>query len=581
MGRREQPQPTQHVLSEEVVDALLRKLRARGSETLVASDYDALLGVVETWAHLTELADKESASIEEIRRVLGLGRPRRRGATTKADPPGAQGSDTDQSTGEAAQAPGAPTATSPSERQRNDHGRRKPEAFGKLAQVHHAHHLLHSGDACPECLRGRVYKYRPSSFTTISGRSPLVATRHTVDSLQCNLCKAVFKAPLPVELEADGVSGLTLYTYSAVAIVGIYRFFSGQPMHRQESLQSVLGVPVPDASIWDMCERLAEAVRPIRDVLLARSADALVFFGDDTGATVLSERSKVIKNRRTGEDVVRTGCHTTCVIALTADDHAVTLFSTGIHHTGEVMDLVLAERAASSPAPVFMGDCIASNTVSVTPVLYAGCNAHAVRRFKALCERYPEQTAYALERYRKIYEAEAACVEGGKSAQERCDYHREHSRPLLREICEHGEDLFEQRLVGPNSDLGEAYTFVIDNERRLSAFARQPHAPLDNNRCERELRICVRLRESGRFFRNAIGAGVADAVLTNGGTAQAARVNLFDYFVAVQRHAADVREHPEEWVPWRYEARLAQITGPPADALPTGPPAHDASAAAE
>jgi len=86
------------------------------------------------------------------------------------------------------------------------------------------------------------------------------------------------------------------------------------------------------------------------------------------------------------------------------------------------------------------------------------------------------------------------------------------------------------------------------------------------------------LRESARFFRffrNAIGAGVADAVLTVGATAQAAHVNLFDYFVAAQRHAADVREHPEQWVPWQ----LAQLTGPPADATECGPPA-DAGLAA-
>jgi hypothetical protein len=93
---------------------------------------------------------------------------------------------------------------------------------------------LFAGDCCPEYQCGRVYKYRPSEFTTVSGQSPLVVTRHTVEALQCNLCKAVFKAPLPEVLEADGIQERTLYSYSAIAIVCTYRFFAGMPMHRQE-----------------------------------------------------------------------------------------------------------------------------------------------------------------------------------------------------------------------------------------------------------------------------------------------------------------------------------------------------------
>jgi len=566
------------VLSEQAVDALLDKLRSRGQQTFTTEDYDALLGVVETWAHLAEVAATKSASIREIRRLLGLAEPRRRGSKSSGDESSetlgeAETTEKPDEDGdeETVESGSSPEPKAPKEKpNRHDHGRRNADAFGELVHAHHEHTSLSSGDHCPDCMRGRVYKYRPSVFTTVSGRSPLVATRHTVDSLQCNLCKAVFKAPLPEALEADGVSGRTLYSYSAVAMVCIYRCFGGLPMHRQENLQRALGVPVPDASIWDMCERQADVLRPIRRHLLSRGANAKLFHGDDTGATILDTRTQVHPNRRTGKPVVRTGCHTTCVIAVSDDDHAAVLFFTGIQHTGEVMDLILANRDATLPPPIFMGDCIASNTVSSAVVLYAACNAHAVRRFKELTESYPEHTNYVLERYRSIFEHDDVCKEEGFTPEERRDYHQEHSRPLLREITEYGEDLFEARAVEPNSDLGGAFEYVISNERRLSAFARHPHAPLDNNWCERTIRICVRLRETSHSFRNAIGAGVADVILTVGGTAMASGINLFHYFVAAQRHADDVRANPQEWVPWRYQARLAHLTGsdPPA----TGPP---------
>jgi len=545
------------VLSEQATDALLAKLRSKGAQPLQEEDFEHLAGIVETFAHVCEVSAGTNASITEVQRILGVARSRKRADAERAATSSA-GAAASPAPSEAS-SDGKAKDKASSGQQRNKHGRRKPEDFEKLEEQTHTHTTLAAGDDCPECFRGQLYKYRPAVFTTISGRSPLVATRHTQETLQCNLCKTVFKAPLPEALQADGVSGQTLYSHSAVSMVSIYRFFAGMPMHRQQSIQEALGVPIPDASIWDLCERLADVLRPVRHHLHELAANALRFYGDDTGAQVLSKTVEVRPNRRTGEQVVRTGCHTTCVIAVTADNRAVTLFLTGIHHTGEVMDLVLAERDAKLPPPVFMGDCIASNTVTAAVVFYAGCNAHAVRRFKALADKYPEHANYVLERYKAIYEAEEHCVSGALSSEQRQAHHRKHSLPLLREICDYGNDLMERRLVEPNSDLGAAFNYVIDNERRLSAFARHLNAPLDNNRCERELRTCVRLRETGRFFRNAITAGVADIILTTGATAQAARVNLFDYFSAAQRHAADVRAHPEEWVPWRYAQRVATL----------------------
>jgi hypothetical protein len=404
-----------------------------------------------------------------------------------------------------------------------------------------------------------VYKYRPDEFTVVSGQAPLIATRHVVEALHCNLCKSVFKAPLPEPLLADGVEERPLYTYSAVAMVVFFRFFAGVPMHRQDRLQRALGVPVPDASIWDMCERFANLARSIVRVLFALAADAPLFLGDDTGATILDTRSKVKKNRKTGENERRTGCHTTCVIAVTPEGQTITLFTTGIHHTGEVMDLVVGEREPSLPPPVFMGDCAASNTVTTAVVIYAGCNAHAVRRFKALVERYPEEASFVLERYGKIYEHEANCRAQGLVGEARRDYHEAHSRPLLREICEHGEDLLEQRKMEPNGDLAAAYGYVIDHERKLSAFTRHAHAPLDNNQCERQLKLAIQLRDTARFFRNPVGAGVADAILTLGATALNAGENLPDYFTAILRHAVDVRRSPERWLPWRYKERVGEL----------------------
>ncbi len=534
------------------MDALLAKLQA--DEPITTPERRQLAGIVQSFAHIVELV--AAGQTARIAPLLGMRGPRREGMDSASEEPSTSPTSVADDA-PTVHAPETKTSSAPEPRTlaRDEHGRRAAAGFERLQTAHHQHTLLHPGESCPSCRAGRVYKYRPDEFTTVSGQAPLVATRHTVDTLRCNSCLAVFKAPIPESWTDDGVEERTLYTHSAVAMVVYYRFFAGVPMHRQDRLQRALGVPVPDASIWDMCERFADVATHVVRVLSRLASDAPLFYGDDTGATILDTRSKVKKRRGSDKEDRRTGCHTTCVIAVTADDHAISLFNTGIHHTGEVMDALVEDRQDGLHPPLFMGDCVSSNVITTAVVIYAGCNAHAVRRFKALADRYPEQAGAVLEHYGAIYANEDHCRASGLVGEARRDYHEQHSRPHLRTICELGEDLIEARKMEPNSDLAAAFSYVRENERRLSAFTRHPGAPLDNNRCERELKLCIQLRDTARFFRNTIGSGVADSILTLGATASAAGVNLPEYFATLLRNRADVRAHPEDWLPWRYRER--------------------------
>ncbi|EQD60245.1 transposase IS66, partial [mine drainage metagenome] len=48
-------------------------------------------------------------------------------------------------------------------------------------------------------------------------------------------------------------------------------------------------------------------------------------------------------------------------------------------------------------------------------------------------------------------------------------------------------------------------------------------------------------------------------------TAELAGVDVFDYLVALSRHASDAAERPGQWLPWNYRESLASLSrGPPA-----------------
>ena len=565
------PQTPVKKLTAAQVNAILAKLE--GKSELADEDYALLADIVRTWAHLVKRAQHGLLGRRELNRILGLLAKRRASggtgntgsANNTGTPSNPAGSDTGSQGGETAGAAPAALLEKAKQVNRDPHGRRDQDDFVGLRQQHHPHVDLAVGCICPDCGRGKLYEDEPSVFTSIAGQPLLAGTTHVVERLRCNLCKQVFVAPLTPDLERDGVSGLRLYSYSAVTVVSAYRYFGGMPLFRQETLQAAMGTTVPDSSMADLCERMADAARPVERYLrlLARSASG--FFGDDTGALILESRVAIRQERSTGRLVERTGCHTTCVIAVTDGGRRIAIFRTGIQHTGELMDEILTGRDPSLAVPFFMGDCHICNTVTVCRVLYAGCNAHAVRRFKELEERYPEEAGFARERYRAIFANEDQCQAEGLSPEQRLAFHREHSKPLFDEICEHGEALLEAHTLEPNSDLGEAYGFVINNRVRLSAFLRHPGAPLENNIAERQLRVPVRLRDNAPFFVTGIGSKIADTVWTVGATALASDINLFDYFTALLRHAADVRAHPELWVPWLYAQRSQELdeTGPP------------------
>jgi hypothetical protein len=68
------------------------------------------------------------------------------------------------------------------------HGRHPAAAFRGANQVAVAHSMLHPGDTCPECGRGRVYHQKePATLVRFVGHAPLEATVFEMERLRC-LC---------------------------------------------------------------------------------------------------------------------------------------------------------------------------------------------------------------------------------------------------------------------------------------------------------------------------------------------------------------------------------------------------------
>ena len=419
----------------------------------------------------------------------------------------------------------------------------------------HAMEGLKKGDRCPECERGTLYKYAPASFIRFSGQAPLKCTQHLFERLRCNTCGAYFTAEASEEVKQDGEPGQQ-YGYSARAIIGIQKYFGGAPLYRQQTLGQLLGTPLSASSAFDQCECVANAVQPVVRCLIQLSAEASHFHLDDTTNRILNQSPIEKPDRRTGKPKTRSGIFTSGVIATLADGHRALLFQTNIGHAGQWLDEILKGRPPTAPPPIVMCDALSRNVPSVLPHYELSlCNAHARRAFVDLLDDHPDKLPWVLEEYGKIWDHDDHCRDQQFSQVERLAYHRQHSLPVMERLREWGQQQLQGE-VEANSALGKAISYFDNHYQGLTAFCRLAGAKLDNNELEATLKLIIRHRKNALFFKTLAGAAVADVLTSLIATAQAAEVNAFEYLVALQRYADDVKRRPEQWLPWNYHANL-------------------------
>ena len=112
----------------------------------------------------------------------------------------------------------------PSKPAPDGHGRNGAAAFTGAHRVAVAHTTLHSGDRCPECCRGKVYRQtEPATLIRFVGHAPLEATVFEMERLRCNACGQVFTAEEPESAGADK------YDETAVAMIALLKYGTGVP----------------------------------------------------------------------------------------------------------------------------------------------------------------------------------------------------------------------------------------------------------------------------------------------------------------------------------------------------------------
>ena len=327
------------------------------------------------------------------------------------------------------------------------HGRHGALAFTGAKRVSITHATLHTGDPCPECGQGRVYRQKePATLVRFVGQAPLEATVFEMERLRCNACGQVFTADEPE------TAGPDKYDETAVAMIALLKYGTGVPFKRLERLEQQLGMPLPATTQWELMEAAAKLIRPVLDELIRQAAQGSVMHNDDTGMRILRLA------REPGDK--RTGTFTSGIVSIVGA-WRIALYFTGWKHAGENLGEVLKQRPRELPAPIQMCDALSRNTPKLegAKTLLANCLAHGRRQFVEVVENFPEECRYVLETLRGVYHNDALAREHELSPEDRLRFHQEHSGPLMKQLHGWMEAQFSEHKTEPNSGLGKAISY--------------------------------------------------------------------------------------------------------------------------
>lgn len=523
-------------LSMEELEALLERAR---QEPLREDGYQKLLAAIRTLSYVTELLEKKETTLARLRELLCPA------STEKTDRVLKQaGIDTGE------QKPESPSKKP--KRAAAGHGRHGAAAYRGAQKVQVPHPSLKPGDACPDGCGGKVYPQRdPGVLVRIKGQAPLAATVYELEKLRCNLCGNVYTAPAPPE------AGEKKYDESAASMIALLRYGRGVPWNRTEALEENLGIPLPAATQCEITAEAAGLLQPALEELQRQAAQGEVVHNDDTSMRVLSlDRDADLSPERTG--VFTSG------LVWIYRERRMALFFTGCKHAGENLAEVLKQRSPDLPPAIQMCDALSRNVPKLVETLVANCNAHGRRNFVKVTRNFPDPCRLVLETLREVYGYDAVAREQGMSAEDRLAFHQQHSKPVMDKLHTWLHTQFEEKLVEPNSGLGDAISYLLKHWEKLTLFLRVAGAPIDNNVVERALKKAILHRKNSLFYKTRKGAQRGDLFMSLIHTCELNGVNAFDYLTELLRHAEELKQHPAEWMPWNYRQTLARLAAPAA-----------------
>ena len=507
-------------ISAEEAETMLERVQ---DSTIAQDDYEIIKGMVDTLLLLNQAMSEKNTSIKRLLQVIFGYKTEKKKKTPKKKPGKRR------------------------KKKNKGHGKNGADAYIGASREAINHDTLQHCNPCPSCDDGKLYRQPvPGVVVRITGSAPLTATVYELEKLRCNICGRIFTAKLPPE------AGDQKYDATASALLAVLRYGSGLPLNRIERLQAGMGIPLPASTGWDVIEKLADRIHPVYSELIKQAAQGDVIHNDDTSMKV---QELLAENLSNSKKPSRTGIFTTGMLSI-IDTRMIALYFTGRKHAGENMAKLLEKRSNSLDPPIQMCDALSRNFSEDFQTILAHCLTHGRRNFVTVEENFPDECQYVIELLGKVYHNDAISSREGMSPKQRLLFHQTNSGSLMEELHCWLRQQFDDKKVEPNSSLGKAIKYMLKHWQKLTLFLRVEKAPLDNNICERAIKMAIMHRKNSLFYKTEHGAYIGDLFMSIIHTCNLSRINPLDYLTELRKNSSAVFKTPHQWLPWNYQANL-------------------------
>jgi hypothetical protein len=424
----------------------------------------------------------------------------------------------------------------------------KRQGHGRLPHSAYTNAIEHSltiadfnvGDLCPENCGGKLYRYEPGVLVRVKGQNLAAVHKYWVEKLRCATCGYLVSADVPADVGAEK------YDAAFKSVLALQKYYVAVPFNRQSYFQSLLQMPLPVSTQWQLIEEVGSVAIPVFQVLERVAANGDIVHNDDSHVKITS----LIHLNRKEPPKERTGMFTTGILSRTGK-YDIALFYNGTQHAGENLEKLLKKRDPNNPSVIQMCDALSRNVPASFKTILCNCLSHGLRKFDDLKDFYPDPCLHIIKQIADVYELDEKTK--GMDKEERLGFHEKHSKPIMESLEEYIKHQLDAKQVEPNDSLGVAMRYMLNHWHELTQFLRVAGAPLDNNIVERALKIPIRGRRTWLFYKTQYGAMIGGVLTSVIYTCALAGINPLTYLTVLQENKNQVVKEPERWLPWNYQ----------------------------
>ena len=369
MAAGKQAPPQQVTLTEQQASELNERIK---KNALTDGDIKLMLGLIAFNLWLQQRLSRAKLTIKRLRQLFGFkseaqakkanpsGKPEGDEAVEQAHQDTGNNETKDADTSEPTKEVITDTQQDPSSLQwkpEQNHGRRSADDYTgcPITDVPFEDEHLKQGQ-CPNCAeydtKASVYEQPPTVLVFLDSQPLLSGQRYRLSKVRCCVCQTYFTAPLPAKLKEQ-----PKYSHACKSTLAIHHYYAGLPFKRLETLQKLQGVPVADATQYDLVNQLYDSViKPVVGALRQCAANGNALFFDDTPGRILEQMAY---NKKADNHQNKKGIHTTALLS-EYNDHRIYLFNTNTLTAGKEFAAILQDRTTSDDF-ISMSDASASN----------------------------------------------------------------------------------------------------------------------------------------------------------------------------------------------------------------------------